>query len=77
MDLTQFIIQFIVRPLKVWNDFKITEMYWFRDPRYSKDLKLIKCNDIIHYMLNRKEYVDADITINYGDKKYMTEILMK
>jgi len=24
------------------NDFKITEMYWFRDPRYSKDLKLIK-----------------------------------
>ena len=55
--------------VKGMNDFKITEMYWFRDPRYSKDLKLIKCNDIIHYMLNRKEYVDADITINYGDKK--------
>ena len=55
--------------VKGMNDFKITEMYWFRDPRYYKDLKLIKCNDIIHYMLNRKEYVDADITINYGDKK--------
>jgi len=55
--------------VKGMNDFKITEMYWFRDPRYSKDLKLIKCDDIIHYMLNRREYVDADITINYGDKK--------
>ena len=37
------------------NDFKITEMYWYRDPRYAKDLKLIKCNDIVHYMLNRED----------------------
>jgi hypothetical protein len=51
------------------NDFKITEMYWWRDPRYSKDLKLIKCNDIVHYMLNRKDYVDNDITLDYSKTK--------
>jgi hypothetical protein len=49
------------------NDFKITEMYWYRDPRYSKDLQLIKCNDIIHYMLNREDYDDNKIIIRYGD----------
>ena len=55
--------------IKGMNDFRITEMYWFRDPRYSKDLKLIKCEDIIHYMLNRGDYVDGDITIDYTDIK--------
>ena len=55
--------------IKGMNDFRITEMYWFRDPRYSKDLKLIKCEDIIHYMLNRGDYVDSDITIDYTDIK--------
>ena len=55
--------------VKGMNDFKITEMYWFRDPRYSKDLKLIKCNDIVHYMLNRGDYKDDEITLNYADIK--------
>lgn len=49
------------------NDFKITEMFWYRDPRYSKDLKLLKVKDIIHYMLNRNEYKDDEITINYTE----------
>lgn len=49
------------------NDFKITEMFWYRDPRYSKDLKLIKVKDIIHYMLNRNEYDDEKIIIDYSD----------
>ena len=49
------------------NDFKITEMFWYRDPRYSKDLKLLKVKDIIHYMLNRNEYKDDEITIDYSD----------
>ena len=53
--------------LRGMNDFKITEMYWYRDPRYSKDLQLIKCNDIIHYMLNREDYDDNKIIIRYGD----------
>ncbi len=55
--------------IKGMNDFRITEMYWFRDPRYSKDLKLIKCDDIVHYMLNRSDYKDDEITIDYSDIK--------
>jgi hypothetical protein len=38
------------------NDFKITPMYWFRDPRYTKDLYMVKCEDIVHYLLNKEEY---------------------
>ena len=52
--------------LREMNDFKITEMYWYRDPRYAKDLKLIKCKDIVHYILNREEYDDSEIIIEYG-----------
>jgi hypothetical protein len=55
--------------IKGMNDFRITEMYWFRDPRYSKDLKLIKCDDIVHYMLNRSDYKDDEITIDYSNIK--------
>ena len=53
--------------IKGMNDFRITEMYWWRDPRYSKDLKLIKCNDIVHYMLNRADYKDNEITLDYSE----------
>ena len=52
--------------LRGMNDFKITDMYWYRDPRYAKNLKLIKCSDIIHYMLNREEYNDDEIIIDYS-----------
>ena len=67
--------------IKGMNDFRITEMYWFRDPRYSKDLKLIKCNDIVHYMLNRKDYNDSEIILDYskikvGDRDFQ-EIKLK
>ena len=55
--------------LRGMNDFKITEMYWYRDPRYARDIQLIKCNDIIHYMLNREDYDDSKIIINYTDIK--------
>ena len=47
--------------LRNMNDFKISEMYWFRDPRYTKDLYLVKTQDIIHYLLNKEEYTDDDI----------------
>ena len=53
--------------LRGMNDFKITEMFWYRDPRYSKDLKLIKVKDIVHYMLNRGDYKDEEIIIEYTD----------
>ena len=38
------------------NDFKISEMYWYKDPRYTKDLYLIQTEDIIDYFLNRENY---------------------
>jgi hypothetical protein len=53
--------------LKNMNEFKISEMVWFKDPRYTKDLSLIKVNDIIHYYLNRDEYNNVE-TIDYNDK---------
>jgi len=52
--------------LRGMNDFKITDMYWYRDPRYAKNLQLIKCKDIIHYMLNRDDYNDSEIIIDYS-----------
>jgi len=52
--------------LKNMNEFKISEMVWFKDPRYTKDFSLIKVNDIIHYYLNRDEYNDVE-SIDYQD----------
>ena len=51
--------------LRGMNEFKISEMYWYKDPRYAKDLQLIKVDDLIHYLLNREEYKDSDI-IDYS-----------
>ena len=50
--------------IKGMNNFKITEMYWWRDPRYTKDLQFLKVKDIIHYYLNRDEYKNVE-TISY------------
>jgi len=47
--------------LRNMNDFKITEMFWFRDPRYTKDLYLVKTENIIHYLLNKEEYTQDQI----------------
>ena len=52
--------------VKNMNDFKITEMCWYRDPRYADDLKLIKVKDIVHYMLNREDYNDDEIILDYA-----------
>jgi hypothetical protein len=40
-------------------------MYWFKDPRYTKDLQLLKVEDLIHYYLNREDYKNIDI-IDYS-----------
>jgi hypothetical protein len=45
--------------LKGMNNFKISEMYWYRDPRYAKDLFLVPTDDLIHYLLNREEHDDS------------------
>ena len=53
------------------NDFHISDLRWFKDPRYANDLKWIKCNDIVHYMLNREQYNDDEVVLHDFDiEKY-------
>jgi hypothetical protein len=47
--------------LRNMNDFKISEMFWYRDPRYTKDLYMVKTPDLVHFLLNREEYSEKDI----------------
>jgi len=54
--------------LKGMNEFKVSEMVWWKDPRYAKDLSLINVKDIIHYYLNRNEYQTVEI-LEYKDKE--------
>jgi len=51
--------------LRNMNEFKVSEMVWFKDPRYSKDLSLVKVNDIIHFYLNRDEYPEFE-SVDYS-----------
>jgi hypothetical protein len=60
--------------LKGMNEFKISEMVWWKDPRYAKDLQLINVKDIIHYYLNRHEYQDLEIIDYNGKEKNFDEI---
>jgi len=55
--------------LRNMNDFKITEMFWYRDPRYTKDLYFVKTENIIHYLLNKEDY-DPKTFIDWGSKSY-------
>ena len=53
------------------NDFHITDLRWFKDPRYTKDLRWVKCQDICHYMLNREQYDDSEVVIyDFDIEKY-------
>ena len=49
------------------NDFHITELKWYKDPRYSKNLKWVKVKDIVHYMLNRELYNDEELSVSNVD----------
>ena len=49
------------------NDFHITDLRWFKDPRYTKDLRWVKCSDIAHYMLNREQYDDNECVLTDFD----------
>ena len=52
------------------NDFKISELKWYNDPRFSKGLTWVKTKDIVHYMLNTEDY-DATKTLkNVGGENY-------
>ena len=45
--------------LKGMNNFKISEMFWYRDPRYSKDLYLVPTEDLVKYLLNKEEHDES------------------
>ena len=52
------------------NDFKISELKWYNDPRFSRGLTWVKTKDIVHYMLNTEDY-DATKTLkNVGRENY-------
>jgi len=55
--------------LRGLNDFHITDLRWFKDPRYTKDLRWVKCQDICHYMLNREQYNDDEVVLLDFDMK--------
>lgn len=57
------------------NDFHITDLRWFKDPRYTKDLRWIKCQDICHYMLNREQYNDDEVVLHDFDMKEYSKLL--
>jgi len=48
------------------NNFKISEMFWWKDPRYSKDLYLVPTDDLIDYLLNKDER-DHTKNISFAD----------
>ena len=57
--------------LRKMNDFHITDLRWFKDPRYTKDLRWVKCQDICHYMLNREQYDDNEVVLyDFDIEKY-------
>lgn len=46
------------------NNFHITDLRWYKDKRYAKDIKWLKVDDMVHYMLNRELYNDDEIMLN-------------
>jgi hypothetical protein len=57
------------------NDFHITDLRWYNDPRYSKDLVWIKVKDMVDYMLNRDQYNDDEIMIKCDDISQYNQLI--
>ncbi len=57
------------------NDFHITDLRWFKDPRYTKDLVWVKVSDIVHYMLNREQYNDDEVLLKDFNLEDYNELL--
>lgn len=60
--------------LRGMNEFKISEMFWYRDPRYTKDLYMVKTTDLVHFLLNREEYKNDCIVDLSIDNPYERDI---
>jgi hypothetical protein len=57
------------------NNFKVSYLYWYTDPRFTKNLTWIKCDDIIHYMLHREQYNDDEVTLVENDRAKFTQLM--
>jgi hypothetical protein len=58
------------------NNFKISYLSWYYDPRFTKDLGWVKTKDIVHFLLNRDEYKEEDIAYNLKQDEYQTYLDM-
>jgi len=58
------------------NNFKISYLSWYYDPRFTKDLGWVKTKDIVHFLLNRDEYKEEDISYNLKQDEYQTYLDM-
>lgn len=52
------------------NDFKISYLKWYHDPRFTNDLYWVKTKDITHFLLNRDEYDESKIVKNVDSNEY-------
>jgi len=52
------------------NNFRISELHWEKDPRFTKDLVWVKSKDIVHYMLNREDYDDKLNVVETDQDKF-------
>ena len=57
------------------NNFHITDLRWYKDPRYAKELQMIKVKDIVHYMLNREQYNDSEIIMYDVPKNQIDKLI--
>lgn len=46
--------------VKKLNSFVISELHWYNDPRFTKDLFWVKTKDIVHFILNREDYDESE-----------------
>ena len=60
--------------LRGMNDFKISEMYWYKDPRYTKDLYMVKTPDLVHFLLNREDYPEDTIVNLHNENPYERDL---
>jgi len=60
--------------LRGMNDFKISEMYWYKDPRYTKDLYMVKTPDLVHFLLNREDYPKDTIVSLHNENPYERDL---
>ena len=57
------------------NKFKVTHLKWWQDPRFNKDLRLIKTNDIINWI--QKPQAEKDEHIIESAKDLHVDIILK